>query len=565
MKDHRFGLTGLRMGAVNLGVLSLVSNLLMLTGPLYMLQIYDRVLASRSIPTLLALTVLVMALYGFYALVESLRSRMTIRLGNAIDQRLNDRLFIAAIRLRVARQGRRVVDPLRDGEILRSFLSGAGPLAFLDVPWLPVYLIIIFAFHPMLGWLAVVGAVILLVLLFVNERVSEVPVSRSTEAASLRQKNAEDTLSNVESVIAMGMTDAVVLKNRRFSEESLQKHSEATDRGGFFTSSTKAIRFFLQSAVLAVGAYLVIQGEITAGVMIAASILMSRALAPVEQVVAHWKSFLASRQAVQRIRKILSVPVADDVHTLLDLPHETLAVSSLTVGQPGTQTALVTGVSFELAAGEALGIIGPSGSGKSSLAKSLVGVWPSMQGDVRFDGALLSQYAQSQIEGIIGYLPQRVNLLEGTIAENISRFSPQPSSIEVIEAAKMAGVHELILNLPDGYETYIENSGQPLSAGQQQRLGLARALYGRPFLIVLDEPNSNLDADGDLALAAAISNIKNSGSIVVVIAHRPSVMASVDKLLYISRGRQSAFGPKDEVLEKITERPPSNVRRMATR
>lgn len=556
---------GLRGAALNLCILSMVSNLLMLTGPLYMLQIYDRVLASRSLPTLIALTGLVGALYAFYAGIETLRSRMMTRLGNSVDQRLGDALFTAALQLRLIRQGRNPVDPVRDGDILRSFLSGAGPLAFLDLPWVPVYLIIIFAFHPVLGWLAVVGAVVLVVLLVANEQVSKAPVSRSTDSAGARQKNTEDTFSNVESVIAMGMTEAVVQRNRALSQRSLRNHSEASDRGGFFTSATKAIRFLLQSAVLAVGAYLVIESELTAGVMIAASILMSRALAPVEQVVGHWKSFLSARQAVQRIRRVLSIRTAQGPLTALDLPCESLNISSLAVAAPGSQSVLLSGVNFRLYAGEALGVIGPSGAGKSSLAKALVSIWPTTLGEVRFDAAMLNQYSQAQIGRIIGYLPQRVNLLDGTISENISRFSDRPSSADVIEAAKIAGVHELILALPEGYDTVIEGSGSPLSAGQQQRVGLARAVYRRPFLVLLDEPNANLDAEGDQALASAITNLKNTGSIVVVIAHRPSVMASVDKLLYISNGRQTAFGPRDEILAGVTDQPSAKVRRMAVR
>lgn len=542
-------------------LVSLVSNLLMLTGPLFMMQVYDRVLASGSVPTLVALTLLVVGLYGLYAFLEALRSRMGARFGNILEQSIGERLFAASVRLKLM-SGASAVDPVRDGDTLRQFVAGSGPLALFDLPWLPVYLALVFLLHPALGWLAVGGAVAIVLLMAVNEWLAREP-SRKTSAAQIaRQRQADSVRINAETVVAMGMLADVQARWSEASNALLAAQQTAGDRAAFFSSVTKGMRFFLQSAVLAMGAYLVLLGEMTGGLMIGASVITSRALAPVEQVVGQWRSFVAARQAYGRLSKVLLAMPVETRETLLPAPRQQLTVRQLASGPQGSRVPFVVGVTMELQAGEAVGVLGPSGSGKSSLARALVGVWPVTGGELRLDGALLAHYDPSQIGGIIGYLPQRVELFEGTVSQNISRFRANARSEDIIEAARAAGVHDLINALPDGYDTQIGEQGELLSAGQRQRVALARAFFGDPFLIVLDEPNSNLDAEGETALSDAIHRAKARGAIVIVVAHRPSAISAVDKLLFLKAGRQAAFGPKNDVLQQITQASGENVRPM---
>lgn len=536
-----------------LGAISLVSNLLMLTGPLFMLQVYDRVLASRSVPTLLVLTGLVCGLFAFYAFLDALRSRMAHRFANVFDAHIAGRLFAAAVQFRLIADAPRTADPLRDGDVLRQFLAGSAPLALLDLPWVPVYLAVVFLFHYWLGWLAVAGCLIITVLMIINESLARRPTQQANAAQLLRQRQAENIRVNAETVIAMGMLDD--LRNRWTAQTGrmLSALRTGSDRAAFFSASTKGLRFLLQSIVLALGAYLVIRGEMTAGLMIAASVVTARALAPVEQIVGQWRSFVGARQAWSRISKVLAVKGAAPRDVRLPLPTRLLSVKGLAAAPQGQRMPVISGIQFDLAAGDGLAILGQSGSGKSSLARALVGVWPSLAGDIRFDGAILAHHTPDQIGSMIGYLPQRVELFDGTVADNISRFRPNPPSEAIITAAKAAGVHDLISALPDGYNSQVGEQGDLLSAGQRQRIGLARALYGEPFLIILDEPNSNLDAEGDAALTDAIHKARDRGSVVIVIAHRPSAIAAVDKVLYMRNGRQMAYGPKNETLQQITQ------------
>lgn len=536
-------------------LVSLISNLLMLTGPLFMLQVYDRVLASRSLPTLVALTLLVVVLYGFYAFVEWLRARMAVRFAGAIDEGIAADLFRAAIRLRLLPAGSAEADPVRDLDSLRQFASGPGPLALFDLPWLPVYLAIIFLFHPMLGWLATGGALIITFLLVINELMSRRPSEEVTRAITLRQVRTEDARLNAEPVVAMGMLEAVTARWGMAASAMVAAQHRAADWTSFYAAITKAFRFLLQSGVLAVGAYLVIQGEITAGLMIAASIVTSRALAPVEQVVAQWRGFLAARQGLKRIDSLLERFTVPARTMQLPMPNQSIIVRQLATGPGSQHRPLVAGINFSLQAGEAMGVLGLSGSGKTSLARAIVGVWPVLQGEARLDGSELFHYDQEQLGTAIGYLPQVVDLFDGTVAENISRFQPHAPSEAVLRAAALAQVHELITALPEGYDTRLGERGAVLSAGQRQRIGLARALYGDPFLIVLDEPNSNLDFEGEAALTASLQAAKARGAIVIIVAHRPSAIAAADKILFLQNGRQSAFGPKDEVLRNITQPP----------
>nr|WP_282568002.1 type I secretion system permease/ATPase [Devosia oryzisoli] len=538
-------------------ITSLVSNLLMLTGPLFMLQVYDRVLASRSVPTLVVLTTLIAGLYAFYGFLDAVRSRMGARFANVMDARLARPLFNASVQFRLAPQAQKA-DPIRDGDTLRQFLASPAPMALLDLPWMPIYLGLVFLFHAWLGWLAVAGCLVITVLMVVNEATSRAPTKDAVVHQSSRQRQSDDVRANAETVVAMGMAHDLSERWQVHTRRMQRAQLKGGDRAALFSSSTKALRFFLQSAVLALGAYLVIEGQMTSGLMIAASVVTSRAIAPVEQIVGQWRAFVGARQAWARIKKVLLVNTAPAREVGLPLPSQRLSLKGLSSAPAGLGKPVVSGISFELSGGEALGVLGPSGAGKSSLLRAIVGVWPTLSGDARFDGALLTHFRPDQIGEMIGFLPQRVDLFDGTVAENISRFRPGTTGDTIIAAAQAAGVHELINGLPDGYNSQVGEQGDLLSAGQRQRIGLARALCGEPFLVLLDEPNSNLDAEGEAALSAAIQQVRDRGGIVVVVAHRPSAIAAVDKVLFMQNGRQMAFGPKAEVLKQITQ-PSSNV------
>lgn len=532
-------------------ITSLVSNLLMLAGPLFMLQIYDRVLASRSMPTLVALSVMICALYAYYAVLEGIRARMSMRAANIVDTSLSGRLFAASIRFKLIPGALGNVDPVREGDTIRQFISGSGPMALLDLPWMPIYLTIVFMMHPLLGWLALGGAGAIIALAVANELTSRGPAQKSSAAQGARQRYIEDARSSAEAIVGMGMMADIEHRRAVLNRELLAAQLLAGDRTTAFSSSIKALRFLLQSAVLAVGAYLVIQGALTGGLMIAASVITSRALAPVDQVVGQWRGLIAARLAYDRIRKILPKDNDGARETQLPLPTRQITGQLMAIGPRGAKVSLVTGVSFDLLAGEAMGIVGSSGSGKSTLARGLVGAWPTLSGALRLDGALLAHYDPCQIGRIVGYLPQQVDLFEGTVAENIARFRRDMTAEAVIAAAQSADVHDMINALPNGYDTPIGEQGDLLSAGQRQRIGLARALYGNPFFVVLDEPNSNLDSEGDAAVSKAIAGVRERGGIVVVVAHRASAIASVDKLLLLQKGRQISFGPKKDVLDHV--------------
>ncbi|UYN99981.1 MAG: type I secretion system permease/ATPase [Devosia sp.] len=546
---------------MGLFAVSMVSNLLMLTGPMFMLQIYDRVLASRSVPTLIVLTVLICALFGFYAFLETLRSRMAARFADVLDARISGRLFDASVHYRLSSGNARSSDPVRDSDQLRQFLSSPGPLSLLDLPWVPAYLGVVFILHVWLGWLAVAGGLVIVVLMICNEVVSRKPSSELTSHQQVRQRQSDDARNNAETVMAMGMLDTLRTRWTAQSRQMLSAQRRGGDRASLFSSLTKGSRLLLQSLVLALGAYLAIHGDISPGLMIAASIITARALAPVEQIVGQWRSFVGARQAWGRIRRVLDIKLPGERAVSLPLPTRSIAVRNLATAPAGLDGALVAGINFELHAGEGLGIIGASGCGKSSLVRAIMGVWPARAGEVRFDGAPLGHYRPDQVGRMIGYLPQRVDLFDGTIAENIARFRPDATSEKIIAAARLAGAHDLINALEDGYNSPVGEQGDRLSGGQKQRVGLARALYDNPFLIVLDEPNANLDSEGDAAMTHAIQQARARGAIVMVIAHRPSAIAGVEKVLYMQAGRQLAFGAKHDVLPQILE-PAGNVRPM---
>ncbi|QJR17712.1 type I secretion system permease/ATPase [Pelagibacterium halotolerans] len=555
-----------RGAVLGLGLLSIISNLLLLTGPLFMLQIYDRVLASKSVPTLMALTGLVIGLYGFYSVIEIVRSRMATRYSVLAAARLTRPVFAQVVASSASSRRGTEGDPIRDAETLRQFLAGAGPMALLDLPWVPIYLFIVFAFHPMLGWLALAGAGVVSVLMILNEWSSRGPSRDANAAANARQSQHSDLATNAEAVLAMGMRETLADRWEAANTKMLMTQARAADRATIFSALTKGFRLLLQSGVLAMGAYLAIGGEISAGLMIAASIVTARALSPVEQAVANWRGFVAARQAKARLKTVLAEAKGKPERVALPLPKSSLGVSDLAISPLPDGPALVCGVNFELKSGEAMGVLGTSGCGKSSLIRTLMGIWPARSGVVRLDGSELSHYDPDRLGMALGYLPQTVELFAGTVAQNIARFRSDGEFEDVLKAAEAAGVHELIASLPHGYDTPIGPQGAMLSAGQRQRIGLARALYGDPFLIVLDEPNSNLDAAGDAACNAAIAGAKARGAIMVIVAHRPTAIAAVDTILFLQDGRQAAFGPKDAVLASITAQPASlDIARKARR
>jgi ATP-binding cassette subfamily C protein len=552
-----------RNAFVGVGVMSCAINVLYLTGSIFMLEVYDRVLPSRSVPTLVGLALLAAGMYLAQGILDLIRGRILGRIGTALDEMLNRRVFDSMVRLPLILGARNEgLQPMRDLDSVRSFLSGMGPGAFFDLPWLPFYLAICFAFHFMIGITALIGAIILVGLTLVTEYMSREPAQQATGLASRRNDLATTSRRNAEVVVAMGMSSRLTDRWTQANEKYLAGHQRAADIAGGLGAISKVLRMTLQSAVLGVGAYLVIHQEATAGVIIAGSILSARALAPVDLAIAHWRSFMAARQSWDRLNRILEQLPERAEQTVLQDPSSRLSVEAVSIVPPGDQKVIVQEVTFALDAGHGLGIIGPSGSGKSSLVRALVGVWQPFRGKVRLDGAALDQWSSDTLGRHIGYLPQDVELFAGSVAQNIARFDPEASSERIIAAAKEAGVHQLIIKMRDGYDTQVGEQGTALSAGQAQRVALARALYGDPFLIVLDEPNSNLDTEGDEALTRAIRAARERGAVVVVVAHRPVGIEAVDQLLVLRDGRVQAFGPKETVLGQVIQRiaPPTPIK-----
>src|SRR3984957_14630046 len=520
-----------RSAFIGVGAMSCMINLLYLTGSLFMLEVYDRVLPSRSVPTLVGLAILAGGLYLAQGVLDLIRIRILGRIGTALDESLNSRVFDTIVRLPLTAGARNEgLQPLRDLDNIRSFLSGMGPGAFFDLPWLPFYLAICFAFHVMIGLTALVGAIILVPLPIVTEFMSRRPAREALGLAARRNDLAATSRRNAEVLVAMGMTGRLTKRWSQANQKYLSGNQRAADVAGGLGAIAKVMRMTLQSAVLAVGAYLVIHQEATAGIIISGSILSARALAPVDLAIAHWRSFVAARQSWHRLNRLLEQLPERSAQTQLQDPSSRLSVETISIVPPGDQKIIVQEVTFALEAGQGLGVIGPSGSGKSSLVRALVGVWQPIRGKVRLDGAALDQWSPDVLGRHIGYLPQDVELFAGSVAQNISRFDPEAGSDAIIAAAKEAGVHQMIIKMRDGYDTQIGEQGTALSAGQAQRVALARALYGDPFLIVLDEPNSNLDTEGDEALSRAVRAARERGAIVVVVAHRPIGIEAVDQL-----------------------------------
>lgn len=545
---------------LGVALLSGLINILYLSGSIFMMEVYDRVLPSRSIPTLVGLSLIVLVLYLFQGLFDALRGRILARVGAALDEDLSQSVFqsqlSAPLKGRVEGDGQQ---PLRDLDQIRAFLAGGGPSALFDLPWMPLYLLVCFAFHPLIGLVTLGGAACLVAITLLTEMLTREASRAAVGAAVQRNGIAEGARRNAEVVQALGMAGRIGTRWGAANAQYLTHQQRTSDVAGGFGALSKVLRMLLQSAVLAVGAYLVIDGQATGGIMIASSILTSRALAPVELAIANWKGFVGARQGWRRLKEQLAKTAPGATPLALPAPRQGLVVDNAGAGAPGSQRFAVQDVSFTLPAGSGLGIIGPSASGKSSLARMLVGVWPTWRGKVRLDSAALEQWRAEDLGRHIGYLPQDVELFAGTVAQNIARFEPVPDPEAVIAAARAANVHEMILHLPDGYDTQVGEAGAALSGGQRQRIALARALYGEPFLVVLDEPNSNLDNEGEQALTAAILGVRARGGIVVVIAHRPSAIAGVDLVLVMGEGRVQSFGPKDEVLSRVLRPVPATA------
>lgn len=549
-----------RTHLIAVGVFSVFVNLLMLTGPIYMLQVYDRVLASRSEATLVALTVLMTALFLFMGLLEFIRGRVLARAGARFQTLLDTRVFTAVLRRSVAPADRaRPNVAARDLDAVRQLLAGPAPFAVFDMPWTPIFLAAVFLFHPILGWVAVGGGLVLIALTILNQVRSAKPSAQSQMAGNEAENLGEALRQNAEAVQGLGMRGNGLGRWSLLRQNALDAQMIASDRSASYGAASKTLRFYLQSLMLAAGAWLALLQEISPGMMIAASILMGRALAPVEQAIGQWSLVQRAHRGWGSLAELLAKTPAEPERTPLPVPKGFVDVQSVSVAAPGDTAPALRNISFQVSPGQALGVIGPSGAGKTSLAKVLTGIWKPAAGKVRLDGAALDQWPDDELGQYIGYLPQEVGLLSGTVAQNIARLSPEPDGAAVIEAARRAGAHDLLLSLPQGYDTEIGAAGQRLSGGQRQRVALARALYRDPPLLVLDEPNANLDAQGEQALVDAIRDAKSRGRTVIIMAHRPSAIAACDLLLMIDRGQQVDFGPRDEVLRKRTKNYPQLV------
>ena len=540
-------LTAYKRAFFNIGLFSAVINLLMLAPALYMLQVYDRVLASGNEMTLLMLTLMILGLFGLMGALEWVRSQVVIRLGTQMDMRLNQRVYDAAFEAQLSTGSPATGQALNDLTSLRQFATGNALFAFFDAPWFPVYLWVIFMFSPWLGLLALGGAVLLMLLAWLNQRVSQGPLKAASELSVEATQQASAHLRNAEAIEAMGML--ATLRGHWLAQHTafLAQQNLASEKTASVGAWSKGVRLALQSLVLGLGALLAVQGQITAGMMIAGSILMGRVLSPIDQLIGVWKQWTSARLAYQRLESLLQAHPARPPRMALPDPRGELAVEQLSASAPGTRRATLSNLSFTLPAGQVLGVIGPSGCGKSTLARLLIGVWQPLAGKVRLDGAQLSQWDKQQLGPHLGYLPQDIQLFAGTIAQNIARFA-QVDADKVLAAAQMAGVHSLILQMPEGYDTRLGDGGAGLSGGQKQRIGLARALYGLPALIVLDEPNANLDEAGEQALLQAIVQLKQLKRTLILITHKPNVLTLTDQLLILREGQLQAFGPTAKVL-----------------
>ena len=524
----------------------------MLVAPLYMLQVYDRVLMSKSYVTLTALTVIALGCLVVYGILEFVRSRILIRTGLKLDEYLNERVFRVIFKASIGSSADTSAQALRDTDTIREFLSGGAIIAFCDAPWVPLFIIAGFLLHPWLGLVSLIGAIVIFILALFNDLSTRSLMGEASGRSLAATHYASSSLRNAEVVHALGMISSVMNIWGHRHSEGLVLQTRASDRAGIFLATSRFIRMALQVGILGVGAYLAVRGDITPGAMIAGSIIMGRALAPVEMGVGQWRTFIFARNAYRRLAEIMSQNPIEERPMPLPEPIGEVTVDKVIVVPPGAETPVLMNVSLSVTPGTALGLIGPSGSGKSSLARALVGVWRPHAGSIRYDGAEITQWDPEQLGPYLGYMPQDVELFSGTVADNISRFQ-QADSTTVVEAALKAGVHEMILEFPDGYNTELGENGYALSGGQRQRIALARALYGDPKVLILDEPNANLDTEGEHALAEALKKAKEAGQAIVVISHRASLLSIVDNVAVLKDGVLLRFGSRDTVLAELNQ------------
>lgn len=530
--------------------LSLATNLLVLVGPIYSLQVYDRVMSSRNETTLLMLSLIAGSLYLAYAVLEHYRSHVLVQAGVRIDRIIAGATFQASLKAALRGRGPHQVQALRDVDTLREALSGGLVVTLLDAPWMPVYFLACFLVHPLIGWVALGGGLTLLAIALLNERLTKAPLVESSITGIRALDRLSGFLRNAEAVHGLGMAPAARRQWSEMHDASVAAAVTAGERGGTLLASSKFLRLALQAAVMGAGALLVIRQEMSPGLMFATSLLMGRALAPIEMAVAQWKTAASARSAHERLSKLLSGP-AEAPRTLLPEPTGVLRVENLTVVAPGSDAVVVRGASFEILPGQVVAVVGPTGSGKSSLARALVGAWEPAAGCVRLDGSDIRHYDPDQLGRCLGYLPQDVELLAGSVRDNIARFRPDADDHAVIDAAGLAHAHPMIQRLPKGYDTQVGEDGVALSGGQRQRVGLARALFGAPALVVLDEPNANLDGEGDAALAQAVVAMRRTNRTVVVVTHKPNLLQVADLVIVMHEGVIRDFGPRDVVLSRI--------------
>ena len=531
----------------------MVINLLMLVPSIYMLQVYDRVVPTGNKSTLLMLTLIVFVLFLTMSIVEWVRSQILVRVSARLEILLNQRVFSVAYKQSLYSGGQRAnTQPFDDLTALRQFLTGSGLFAFFDAPWMPMYIALMFVFHAWYGLFSIVTAILLVLIAIANEKATAETLAEANKLAIAGRGQISRNLRNAEVIESMGMLASVRQRWLATTNQVLILQSIASSRAGLIGAASKVVRLTSQSLILSLGAYLVIEREITPGLMIAGSILLGRALAPIDMVIANWKGFINARGQYQRLNELLLQIPADTEKMTLPAPTGLIKFEEVQVIPPGAKEPALKGISLTIIPGDLLAVVGPSGAGKSTFARALLGIWPTSVGKIRLDGADVSAWNREELGPYIGYLPQDVELFEGSISENIARFGEiDPEA--VINAAKMADVHELILSLPEGYDTVIGANGGVLSGGQRQRVGLARALYGNPVLVVLDEPNSNLDEQGELALGNALQRMKQKKVTVILVTHRQSVLSYVDKLLILSDGQLAVYGPRDQVVAHLKQ------------
>lgn len=546
---------------IHVGIFSFFINLIMLVPPLYMLQIYDRVMVSRSQETLIMLTAVLIWMFATLAILELVRSRVLSRLSNRLDQALTQRIYQGMLAAAAKQAGRASSQPLHDLSSIRQYFSNNGIYALFDTPWVPVYLAILFLFDPLFGWFAVAAAVTVVILALINEFSSHGIQKQAVEQQIQAQQLVDTQLRNAEVARAMGMQNALHQHWSQAHESAIDQLSRASERSNFWANNSKTIRLLFQSLMLGLGAYLAINNHITAGMVIAGSIIMGRALAPLDQLIGSWKSLSNARLAQRRLDDFFSTQEQSLEQMPLPDIEGAISVHNAILIPPGSEEPSLKGVAFSATPGEAVAIIGPSGAGKSTLVKAILGIWPLSAGDIRFDQADIKQWDMSKLGPQLGYLPQDVELFAGTIAENVARFSAIDND-KVIKAAKLAGVDTLIKHLPEGYNTQIGIAGSVLSGGQRQRIGLARALYNDPKIVVLDEPNASLDDQGEQALLAACKQLKHAGTTVIFISHRQNILQLADKILVLDNGKQQLFGPAEAVLNRLAAKANDNIAAM---